>query len=237
LFPLAQSVRCHRGAYFYDQALAGQSVEIHLTLIHAATLAGIMLLGATLPSVSVLTVSARSATLGFAHGVVTSMGIVAGDMLYILIALYGLSLLAGWLGRHVLLIQYLGSAYLIWLGILLWRVTPPSRRAVDMGDASMRSSFLAGLLITLADQKAILFYLGVFPGLMDVSTTSLGDAGIILIIAVIAVGGPKIFYAYMAHQARQFLTSSGASNSVNRIAGAILVGVGLLLAAGAWSGW
>lgn len=46
------------------------------------------------PSLSVVTVSARSAALGFAHGVLASARIVVGDIVFILIAIYGLSALA-----------------------------------------------------------------------------------------------------------------------------------------------
>jgi len=61
----------------------------------------IMLLLAIIPSVSVLTVTSRSITSGFTHGVFTTLGIVAGDIIYILIAILGLSFLAENLGSMI----------------------------------------------------------------------------------------------------------------------------------------
>jgi len=206
-------------------------METNLTLTSIAALAGIMILGALVPSVSVLAVSARSAALGFAHGALTAVGIVAGDIVFILIAIYGLSLLADLMGSHFALIKYFGGAYLIWLGIMLWRSKPETGGTAESSKNSMPSSFLAGLLITLADQKAILFYLGFFPAFIDLSTLSFADTGIILVIATVAVGAPKLLYAFMAGKAGLIFRNSKALRTINMTAGSVMVGVGVFLVA------
>lgn len=204
-------------------------LEINLTLANIAALAGIMALGALVPGVSVLTVSARSAALGFYHGVLAAAGIVAGDMVFILIAIYGLSILTDMMGSYFFILKYLGGAYLVWLGSVLWY----SKQKVDGVECnsknSLLSSFLAGLFITLADQKAILFYLGLFPAFIDLSALSPADIGIILLIAAGAVGGSKLLYAFMAEKARQTFLSSKATRRINTIAGSVLVCIGVFL--------
>lgn len=57
-----------------------------------------MALLAAVPSVSVATVVARAASAGFTHGALVALGIVAGDILFILAAIFGLVLLAEALG-------------------------------------------------------------------------------------------------------------------------------------------
>ncbi len=204
-------------------------METSLTLTNMATLAGIMVLGALAPSVSVLAVSARSATLGFSHGVLTSAGIVVGDIVFILVAIYGLSLLTDWMGSHFALIEYLGGAYLIWLGVMLCLSKPNAGGVEGRVRTAMPSSFLTGLLITLADQKVILFYLGFFSAFVDVSTLSFLDTGIILAIATVAVGGPKIFYAFMADRAGFGFRNSKSIRAINVTAGSMIVGIGSFL--------
>lgn len=206
-------------------------MESSLTLANIAALAGIMVLGALVPSVSVLAVSARSAALGFAHGVLTSIGIVVGDIVFILVAIYGLSVLAGLMGDHFALIKYLGGAYLIWLGTVLWRSKPKADGDEGGSKFSMPSSFLTGLLITLADQKAILFYLGFFPAFVDLPMLSFADTGIILVIATVAVGGPKLMYAFMAEKATLIFRNSKAARAINIAAGSVMAGVGVFLVA------
>ena len=206
-------------------------METSLTPTTIIALSGVMAVGASIPSVSVLAVSARSAAFGFAHGVFTSLGIVVGDIVFILIAIYGLSVLADLMGSHFVLIKYLGGAYLVWLGIVLWRSESKTEAVEGSRESSVLSSFMTGLLITLGDQKAILFYLSFFPAFVDMSTLSFADAGIIIGIATVAVGGPKLVYAYLADRAGQILKSPGATKAINTAAGGVMVGVGVLLLA------
>ena len=67
---------------------------------------------------------------------------VVGDMIFILIAIYGLSILASLLGDHFVLIQYLGGAYLIGLGIVLWASKPKAEGAKQ--SSAISSSFVTG---------------------------------------------------------------------------------------------
>jgi len=191
-------------------------------------LAGVMIVGALIPSVSVLAVSARSVALGFAHGVFTALGIVVGDIVYILLAIYGLAALADLLGGHFVFVKYLGGVYLIWLGIVLWRSKVKTEAVGGGRESSMVASFMTGLLITLGDQKAVLFYLGLFPALLDLTAITLTDTGVIIGIAAVAVGGPKLVYAYMADKAALILGNPGAMRALNLAAGGVMIGVGVL---------
>ena len=59
-----------------------------------------MVVLAVIPSVSVLAVSARAAAFGFSHGLFTALGIVAGDIIFILVAVYGLVFIAEAMGEQ-----------------------------------------------------------------------------------------------------------------------------------------
>ena len=204
-------------------------MESSLTFSGMAVLSGVMVVGAMIPGVSVLTVSARSAAFGFAHGVFTSLGIVVGDIVFIFIAIYGLSVLADVTGSYFVLIKALGGAYLVWLGIILWRSKAKAVRVEGNGETSLLSSFVIGLLITLGDQKAILFYLGFFPAFIDLSAMSYIDAGIIAVIAAVAVGGPKLVYAYMADRASLIIKSPKITKFINAAAGGVMMAVGVFV--------
>ena len=204
-------------------------MQTTLSLTTITALFSFMIIGAFIPSVSTLAVVARSAAFGFAHGIFTSLGIVVGDMVFILIAIYGLSILADLMGDHFYLIQYLGGAYLIWLGVLLWRTKTKTDTPEAGNSASIASSFMTGLLITLGDQKAILFYLGFFPAFIHLTTFTVADTGIILLVTLVGVGTPKLVYAFMANKASQMLKDTRATHALNMLAGAVMIGVGLYL--------
>ena len=91
--------------------------------------------------------------------------------------------------RHFLKTTALGAAYLAWLGLSLWRAPPDSAAASAGNGAGGTSSFMAGLLVTLADQKAILFYLGFFPAFVDLQRIAPLDVAIIIAVTIVAVGG------------------------------------------------
>ena len=203
-------------------------MQSNMTLSIIAALFGIMVVGAVIPSVSVLTVSATSAASGFIHGVFTTMGIVVGDILFILLAILGLSVLAETLGSMFVLVKYLGGAYLIWLGIELWRSKLNNVKADGAIETSLLASFLAGLFITLGDQKAILFYFGFFPVFLDLSAISYIDTSIIIVIAIVAVGGVKLAYAFLADRV-SLLINSRVYKGINITAGSVLIAVGIFV--------
>jgi threonine/homoserine/homoserine lactone efflux protein len=62
-----------------------------MTWSSAIALCSAMVILAAIPSVSVLAVVTRSATFGFIHGVFTSLGIVAGDIIFIVTATLAVS--------------------------------------------------------------------------------------------------------------------------------------------------
>ncbi len=202
-----------------------------MTFGSSVTLFGAMVVLAMVPSISVLAVTTRSAASGFIHGVSTTAGIVVGDVFFIIVAIFGLSVLADTLGSLFVLVKYLGGTYLIWLGVTLWRSRPKAVEEGGVTESSLLSSFLAGLFITLGDQKAILFYLVFFPAFVDLSTLSYLDAGIIILIAIIAVGGVKLAYAFMADRARLLFKRSDAIKRINIAAGTIMIAVGIFLLA------
>ncbi len=204
-------------------------MESTLTITAIGALLGAMIVLAMVPSVSVLTVSARAAAFGFTHGLLTALGIVVADILFIVIAVYGLALIAELMGDQFRLIQYLGAAYLTWLGISMWRADTKARAADSVSQSSWLSSFLSGFLITLGDQKAIVFYLGFFPAFIDLSTMTPADTLIIVLVAIIGVGGAKLVYAYLADRAAVVFRDSRALRGINRLAACIMITVAVVL--------
>ena len=184
---------------------------------------------AIIPSISVLAVTARAAAFGFTHGMFTALGIVVADIIFILIAVYGLALLAGLMGEQFTWIKMVGGFYLIWLGISLWRADTKTRDTEKIKRSSWGSSFLTGFLITLGDQKAILFYLGFFPAFIDLSRMTAADTLAIIIIAVVGVGGAKLIYAYLADRASLAFKDMRAVRAINILAACVMITVGLTL--------
>lgn len=190
-----------------------------------------MVVLAAVPGASVMAVVSRSLSSGFRHGLVTAAGIVVADLVFILIAVTGLSVIAEAMGSLFVLVKYLAAAYLVWFGIGLLRSEPESDRVEGIKEPSWWSNFLCGLSITLGDQKAIIFYLGFFPAFVDLSSVTLSDIGLIMLVATLAVGGVKLIYAYMADKARLLINSGRARKILNIVAGSLMIASGIWLVA------
>lgn len=119
------------------------------------------------------------------------------------------------------------------MGFMLWHSKPKADSEGGTSKHARASSFLTGLLITLSDQKAILFYLGLFPAFVNLAALSLTDTMLILLVATVAVGGPKLLYAFLAERAGNRLRTSKVAKAINVVAGVVLVGVGVFLVANA----
>ena len=207
-----------------------------MSLATIIALFGSLVVLASIPSVSVLAVTARAAAFGFSHGLFAAIGIVVGDIIFILIAVYGLVFVSNLMGDQFFLVQLVGGIYLIWLGTSLWRQKVKSQDTEKLDKSSLGSSFLTGLLITLGDQKAILFYLGFFPAFIDLDSMTVLDTLTIILLAALGVGGPKLVYAWLADRARVTTKDSNVARWLNGLAAGvmILVGIVLLLKSGNW---
>ena len=200
-----------------------------MTLSSTAALFGAMFVLAILPGPSVFAVVARSIASGFTHGLVTVLGIVAGDLIFIIFVVCGLWSIAETMSSLFALVKYLGCAYLIWLGMGLLNAQSKSVEIQGIKELSWLSNFLCGLFITLGDQKAIIFYISFLPAFLEMSSVSVFDAGIIMIVATIAVGGAKLVYAYMADKSRLFFEKSWAKKGMNITAGSVMIGTAIFL--------
>lgn len=199
-----------------------------MSLTTTLTLFLTMVLLAAVPGVSVLLVSTRAASGGFAQGCHVALGVVVGDIVFILLALMGLVVLIEVLGDGIVWIMLAGGSYLLWLGTRFWHVADPVSQQTAVASGTPSSGFLSGLLITLADQKALLFYFGFFPAFLDLNTLSYTDAGLTVLIAVLAVGGVKLAYAWLAGRVGMSIAAMHV-RCVNRLAAVIMFAIAAVL--------
>jgi threonine/homoserine/homoserine lactone efflux protein len=203
-----------------------------MSLFDVSALFIIMIMLAAIPSTSVALVVARSATMNLANGVAVSMGIVLGDLIFVVLAILGLTALSELMGGFFLAVKVAAGMYLIWFGINLIRSRTKNLTCkYSSTGGGLPASFLAGLFVTLGDIKAIIFYASLFPAFVDISALTLLDIAIILFITVATVGGVKLTYAFTATKVMTIGREFGAENKVRLASGALMVGTGTYLIA------
>ena len=189
-----------------------------------------MLLSAAIPGPSVLAVLSRSLSFGWKQGLLVVLGVLIADYIFIFLALSGLSALASAMGDFATVIKYVGVTYLFWLAYTTWTsdVSESSNTSSEQG--SKASSVIIGLLMTVSNPKAILFYMGFFPAFIDLKTFTTTDVMMILVISTVAVGGVLSLYACTASKARFVFQGRSAKTLLNRLSGGFLATCGALLA-------
>ena len=194
------------------------------------TLFLVMLPLAAMPSSSVALVVARSVSSGRASGMVSALGIVTGDLIFVAMALVGMSALAEWLGALFSIAKYCGGIYLIWLGVgVLKSKSPFEIQCVATSKASYIADFFFFFFLTLGDFKAILFYASLFPTLIDMKQVGLGEAIAIGAITIVTVGGVKLAYAVFASRIVETLKHKVSSDLPRKLGGTLMIGCGSVL--------
>ncbi len=193
----------------------------------AIALFAIMMVLAAIPSSSVALVIARTTMLDVRNGFATSIGIVAGDLIFVFMAILGLTALSEQLGAFFVIVRYIAAAYLIWFGVAIIR-SRCTKISMDQKKAKggLIDSFLSGLFLTLGDVKAILFYASLFPAFTEISALGQADIVVITAITVIAVGGVKMGYAITAHKIIAASKEFAFDQEAKVTAGSLMIGVG-----------
>jgi len=191
-----------------------------------------MLVLAASPGPGVFATVARALASGFKHSavVVVVVGIVIGDLVFLLFAIYGLSTIAGNLHGLFLVIKYLGAAYLIYLGVKLWREEPENKKITGVEELSWRANFSTGLFITLGNPKVVLFYIGFLPTFVDLTRLSNADVVAIASVVTFVLGATLLTYGYAASRTRTLFESRDSQRILNRSAGGLMVTTGSVLA-------
>jgi threonine/homoserine/homoserine lactone efflux protein len=203
-----------------------------MSIIEALTLFLVMLPLAAMPSSSVALVVARSVSAGRVSGAFSALGIVAGDLVFVAMALIGMSIVAEWLAAFFAVVKYCGGAYLIWQGFCLLKLkSSQTVQCTTNRASSFAADFLAGLFLTLGDAKAILFYASLFPALVDMERIGLWDISLIAAITVVTVGGVKLAYAIFASKIVDKLRGQVLSEAPRKLGGALMIGCGSALIA------
>jgi threonine/homoserine/homoserine lactone efflux protein len=178
-----------------------------------------------------MTIVARTISSGAASGIAHGAGAVVGILIFLILAAFGLSIIAAKMAIVMTVLRYGGAAYLIWMGIRLWTAVPvvPELQPVS-GRRGLLTIFATGIAPNLGNPKMPLFYVALLPNLVGASLNA-GHLGVpmtvILAVEVVVIGGHVI----LAGRARGLLRTPKIVRRVNRAAGGVMIGAGVAVVA------
>jgi len=184
------------------------------------------------PGPAVLYIVARSVDQGRRAGLVSVLGIEAGNSVHVLAAAFGLSALLASSALAFSAVKYLGAAYLIFLGVRKL-LSPETVIPVAAGPApSRRRIFWQGVLVTVLNPKTALFFLAFLPQFVDSSRGSIAPQLLILGGLVVVMGTVSdSLYALTAGTLGNWLKTTPRFWRAERyLVGSVYLGLGLTAA-------
>ena len=186
------------------------------------------------PGADTLYIVGRSTLQGACAGAVAALGIGAGCCVHMLAAALGLSALLAASATAFTVVKLIGAAYLVYLGISLWRSGPPKPGAgrAPAPRAPMRVVFAQGVLTNVLNPKVALFFLAFLPQFVDADAPHKLVAFLFLGL-VFNVNGTlwNLFVAWSAASIGRRVAGRGrASLWLARAAGTAFVALSLKLA-------
>ncbi|CAN7329106.1 LysE family translocator [Pararhizobium sp. LjRoot235] len=163
----------------------------------------------------------------------TVAGVALGDFTAMTASMLGLGALLATSAAIFTVLKWVGAAYLIWLGIKLWR-TPIAAEATDGTMAVPVEQplriFLHAYVVTALNPKSIVFFVAFLPQFLDLSRPLFSQMLIFETTFLVLAAANATAYALMASVARKTIRKPKVQAIVNRTGGSLLIGAGLVTA-------
>jgi threonine/homoserine/homoserine lactone efflux protein len=186
------------------------------------------------PGADTLYIVTRATTLGRKAGAVAALGIAAGCCVHIVAAGLGLSALLATSAVAFTAVKLAGAAYLIYMGVVLWRTGPgsPKPAAARLPATALPRIFVQGALTNILNPKVALFFLAFLPQFVDPEGT--GRLGAFLLLGTVFNTTGLLWNLFVAWSSagigRRFNGLPVRMHALHRIAGAVFVALGIKLA-------
>lgn len=181
------------------------------------------------PGPGVFAVLARALASGASACFFLALGMVISDIIYLILACYGLEALAEHWSEAFTVIRIIGAIYLIYLGLKMWRTSRQQNPTQIDAKQKTGMSFLQGFVISASNPKVILFYIAFLPTFMNLTILSPGDILIVSFLTLVGLMVGLMMIAIGASSARRYIHSPRGQKALNRSAGSVMVGAGAYL--------
>ncbi|MEF8756371.1 MAG: LysE family translocator [Accumulibacter sp.] len=189
------------------------------------------------PGPDSLLVMSRSATQGWRAGSAAALGIAAGTLVHILAAALGLSAVLATSSTAFAVVKYVGAAYLLYVGIALFRTkSNPTAEAIaqppSLPSLRYRQIFFQGFLTNVLNPKVAVFFLAFVPQFIspEASNKALAFVVLGLIFNFNGILWCHFLAVSSAFASQRLQVSRFVTLWLNRLIGTVFVSLGIKLA-------
>ena len=211
-------------------------MSIDLWLAFAAASAIVLVI----PGPTILLVVSYSLGHGRRAAVPLVGGVALGDFTAITASLLGLGALLAASGTLFAILKWVGAAYLVFLGIKLWRAAAAPMEVAG-GDGQLataesvqmnpRRLFWHSFAVTATNPKGLVFFVAFLPQFLDPTQPVLAQFAVMELTFLVLASVNCALYAAAASGARSAIRRPSVLWAVNRVGGSILIAAGIATAA------
>ena len=166
---------------------------------------------------------------GIKGGMAATLGLMAGDQVLMWMAVAGVAAVLAAYPTAFRAVQWLGAAYLTWLGFKMLMAKPGAAPILNI---KPHHYFQQALTITVLNPKAIVFYMAFFPLFIDPQhhqgMVTFGVMALtVALLALVYCGAVVLLTYFLAERMRANPT---VSRTLEKVAGIFLIGFGIKLA-------
>jgi len=180
-----------------------------------------------IPGPTVLLVVSYALGQGWRTALPMAIGVALGDFTAMTLSMLGLGALLAASGTVFTMLKWIGAAYLVWLGIKLWRAGG-ALEAKPRSDATPPLRMLGhAWLVTALNPKSLTFFIAFLPQFLDRNGDFLTQMLVFETTFLVLAFVNAITYALVASRARSLMRNPRAVGIVNRVGGSLLIGAGI----------
>ncbi|MDL9938825.1 LysE family transporter [Gordonia sp. ABSL1-1] len=198
----------------------------------AALLSTCLVLSFT-PGAGAINTMTNSINVGFVRSIWGILGQQAALLIQLAIVAAGLGVVISQSPAAFAVIRYAGAAYLLYLGVRLFRRPADTSDDTTLALAAEPwwSMFGRGIWVNLLNPKAIVFLLALIPGFVRADATLSTQYLIIgATIVVVDIAVMWLFFALVARGLDRTTRNERRQRNLNRVFGSLFIGVGVMLA-------
>lgn len=178
-------------------------------------------------TIAILNATARN---GIGTGMCAVLGTLAGDFLYMLAAVLGLAAVLNAYPEVLATAQWIGAAYLCWIGLKLLLASIKSEPAGVHCLRGGRAYFRQALAVSLTNPKVIIFFMAFFPLFLGSDSSPLTLVAMMIHVSTISFIYQALLVLTGNAVARRLSRWRYARLVATRLAGIALIGFGVKLA-------
>ncbi|MCX5568350.1 LysE family translocator [Kaistia nematophila] len=183
-----------------------------------------------IPGPTILLVISYALSHGRKSAGATVAGVALGDFTAMTASMLGLGALLTASAALFAVLKWVGGAYLIYLGIKLWRAPTGAQAEAQTSEVRPVRIFLHAYAVTALNPKSIVFFVAFLPQFLVSSQPLLPQMILFEVTFLVLATINAASYALIAAGARRTIRKPSVQRIVNRTGGGLLVGAGLLAA-------